>query len=238
MRMRKLVKLVERLDVERELTHLAGRGPWRRVGPWTALIAAWRGHLRDLVTERAQDARHAIAHATGLYFPNRAHQARIAIKKCRYAAEIAIATGVVTDGGIVRELKKAQDILGDIHDRQTLLDELRARGGEGARIETDQIQLVARVAEAEIDDLHRSFLERRTRILASLDLAQRASRHADRTAGALAVAGGVLVLGSGLEALRRHRHARPLVAAPERDSFAATSGRSVAVRIPVTLGGD
>jgi CHAD domain-containing protein len=237
MLMRKLIKLFEQLDVERELTYLAGRAAWRRTSPWTAFMAAWRGHLRDLITERAQGARDAIAHATGVYFPNRAHQARIAIKKCRYAAEIAIQSGIITDTAIVRELKKGQDMLGDVHDRQTLLDELRASRAsrERAGTDTDQIQLVTRVAEAEVDDLYRRFLERRPRLLESLDLAQRASRDADRAAAALALA-GVVVLGSGLEALRRRRNARPLVPAPEPDNFAAPSGRSVAVRIPVTLG--
>jgi len=235
--MRKLVKLFERLDVEQELAYLAARAAWRRVRPWTALMGAWRRHVRELVTERAQGARDAIAHATGVYFPNRAHQARIAIKKCRYAAEIGIETGIITDAEIVRELKKGQDILGDVHDRQTLLDELRGSGDEGAGIDTDQIRLVTRVAETEIDDLYRRFLERRSRLLAALDAAQHASRHADRAAGALAVAGGVIVLGSGLEALRRRRNPRPLlVPAPGPDSFATQPGRSVAVRIPVTLG--
>jgi CHAD domain-containing protein len=238
MLMRKLLKLLERLDLERELTYLAGRSAWRRVRPWTALIGAWRGHVRDLVTERAQSARDAIAHATGVYFPNRAHQARIAIKKCRYAAEIGIQTGVMTDAGILRELRKGQDILGDVHDRQTLLDQMRTseREGDDAAIGADPTQLVTRVAEAEIDDLYRRFLERRPRLLASLDVAQRASRHADRGTGALAIAGSVIVLGSGLEALRRRRNSRALVAAPGPDSFAAPAGRSVAVRIPVTLG--
>jgi CHAD domain-containing protein len=234
--MRKLVKLLERLDIEQELAHLAGRAAWRRVRPWTALIGAWRGHVRDLVTERAQGAREAIAHATGVYFPNRAHQARIAIKKCRYAAEIAIETGIMTHAEVVRELKKGQDTLGDVHDRQMLLDQLRASGAEGAGTDMDQIRLVTRVFEAEIDDLYRRFLERRPRLHAALDLAQRTSRHADRAAGALAVAGGVIVLGSGLEALRRRRNPRRLVAAPAPDSFAPPAGRSVAVRIPVTLG--
>jgi hypothetical protein len=50
------------------------------------------------------------------------------------------------------------------------------------------------------------------------------------------VAGGVIVLGSGLEVLRRRRNVRPLVPAPEPDSFLAPPDHSVAVRIPVTLG--
>jgi CHAD domain-containing protein len=236
--MRELVKLFERLDIERELAHLAGRSAWRRARPWTALIGAWRRHLLDLVSERAQTAKDAIAHATGVYFPNRAHQARIAIKKCRYAAEIGVATGMMADAGVLRELKKGQDILGDLHDRQTLVDELRRRGSasEGASADADQMQSVARVAEAEIGDLYRRFLERRPRILASLDLAQRASRPGDRAAGVLAVA-GIVVLGSGFEAMRRRRNARPVVPAPPLDRVSAPSDQLVAVRIPVTMRG-
>jgi CHAD domain-containing protein len=228
--MRKLVKRFERLKVERELTHLAGRAAWRRGRPWTVLTGAWRNRLRDLVAERAHDAGDAIAHATGVYFPNRAHQARIAIKKCRYAAEIGVQTGIMTDAGIVRELKKGQDLLGDLHDRQSLLDQLRAdrtdRGDTGA----EQIRIVTCIAEAELDDLHRRFLSRRQPLLASIDAARRAARHTDRAAGALAIA-GVVVLGSGLEALRRRQHARQLAPAP-----APEPERAVSVRIPVALG--
>jgi hypothetical protein len=89
---------------------------------------------------------------------------------------------------------------------------------------------VTRVAEAEIEDLHRSFLSRRPRLLASIDVARRAARHADRSAGVLAVA-GIVVVGSGLEALRRRQNARHLAAAPEPERE-----RAVSVRIPVALG--
>jgi CHAD domain-containing protein len=225
---RKLVKRFERLDVERQIAHLAGRDAWRRTSPWTTVAGAWRTHLRELIAERAHNAAEAIAHATGVYFPNRAHQSRIAIKKCRYAVEIGAQTGITADPRIVRELKKAQDILGELHDRQTLIDQFRARQFDGAGIDAGQVQLAIRVADVEINDLHGRVLARRPRLLAAIDAAQRTARQADRAAGALAVA-GLVVVGSGIEVLRRRQRTRSLEPLPE---FAPT----VALRIPVALG--
>ena len=50
-----------------------------------------------------------------------AHNARIALKKFRYAVEIADATGLVPAQRAIRELKKGQDVLGELHDRQELV---------------------------------------------------------------------------------------------------------------------
>ena len=85
---------------------------------------AWHRDLRYTVRERARAATEAIDYATGVYFPDRAHAARIAIKKLRYAMEIAHETGAGDRNGAIRELKKAQDLLGDLHDREELLNNL------------------------------------------------------------------------------------------------------------------
>ena len=53
----------------------------------------WRRDLDYTLRERALATREAIDHATGVYFPARVHAARIAIKKMRYAMEIAHAIG-------------------------------------------------------------------------------------------------------------------------------------------------
>src|SRR6185436_17783847 len=117
------VKRLERLEIERELARL-GSGVGQHPRFWIGLTGSCRRQLRQLMAERAHAAAAAVAHATGVYFPNRVHAARIAIKKCRYAAEIAAETGIFVDGSLIRDLKKAQDVLGNLHDRQTLIDEL------------------------------------------------------------------------------------------------------------------
>ena len=121
---------------------------------------SWRHDLRYTLRERAGAAREAIDHATGVYFPNRAHAVRIALKKLRYAMEIAHETGFGDRSGAVRELKKAQDVLGDLHDRQELIDNLVECAGDGAEVAA-QISLLKQVIDAEIHDLHGKYLVRR-----------------------------------------------------------------------------
>ena len=60
--------------------------------------------------------------------------------------EIA-ATGVWNAWGIISELKKAQELLGRLHDRQELLDTLPDDAPA-------QIQLLTQVLEAEASELH------------------------------------------------------------------------------------
>jgi CHAD domain-containing protein len=110
--LRQLVKRFERLGVEQELARLSTGSAWRRRPFWMAKDGAWRPQLRDLVAKRAREAHDAVVHATGVYFPNRAHGARIAIKKFRYAVEISALTGLRTDQPLIRTLKKTQDLPG------------------------------------------------------------------------------------------------------------------------------
>lgn len=221
---RKLVKRFERLHVEGELDRLSGSGPRARF--WPARSSAWRSQLRHLVAERAHGARDAISHATGVYFPNRAHQARIAIKKFRYAAEICQQTGLIADEPLMRDLKKAQDVLGLLHDRQALIDGLPDSAAKDDEIDAAQIRLVVQVLDAEIVDLHRQFLGRRSQLLQSCVRAERDIHRSDLATGALAVA-GVMAL-TGLEIMRRRQRTRRGV--PE-----AEASRKISVRIPVAL---
>jgi CHAD domain-containing protein len=225
--MRRLVKRFERLAVERELAQLAGGAVWHRARRWVKMTGSWRSQLRHLLAERAHGVSDAIAHASGVYFPNRTHQTRIAIKKLRYALEIAARAGVMADEPLIGDLKKSQDVLGDLHDRQMLIDELRDGAVEGDGIDGGQIRLVAQVAQAEIDDLYGRFLRRRSQLL---DSCQRPLRGLDRhvmTKGACAVA-GVVALAAGIEARRRRQASRQLAPEPERVA-------AVSVRVPVAL---
>ena len=141
------------------------------IGARRRLFGGWDYLVRRTIADRAAGAREAIVHATGVYFPKRAHRARIAIKKFRYATEIAAATGVWNAWGIIRELKKAQELLGRLHDRQELLDTLPAADDAP---EPAQIQLLTQVLEAEASDLHCRYLARRHRLLDAASAAQRA----------------------------------------------------------------
>jgi CHAD domain-containing protein len=223
---RKLVKRLERLGVGEELGRRSSGAVRQRRGLFAAMTGAWRHELRLLVAARAKAAGDAVVHATGVYFPRRSHTARIAIKKFRYALEISAQTGLLAEPLLLRTLKKAQDLLGDLHDRQTLIDELSDIAGTPG-VDPAQIAVVVRMAEAEIADLHARVLARRAEVL---DACQRALRKVDRqgmTTTAYAVA-GVVALAAGYEVTRRHQtFARR--AAEEQPAGA------VSVRVPVLL---
>ena len=228
--MRKLVKRFEQLGVRRELERLARGTNWRRSSIWLALTGHWRAQLRRLVGERASAASDAVVHATGVYFPNRVHAARIDIKKFRYAAEIAVETALLADATLLRVLKKNQDLLGDLHDRQEVIDRFRKTASDDPRIDENHVALVAQVVDAEIADLHARFLARRADLreaCGAIGVEVRPPNTIGRTAtiaAALAIVSGF----TGLEARRRLRAQRL------RDSQAETA---VAVRVPVQLRG-
>jgi len=163
--MREIIKELERIEIDRLLQSVQHG----LIGARRRLFGGWDDLVRRIIADRAAGAREAIVHATGVYFPKRAHRARIAIKKFRYATEIAAATGVWNAWGIIRELKKGQELLGRLHDRQELLDALPDTDDAPA-----QIQLLTQVLDAEASDLHGRYLGRRQRLLDAASAAQRA----------------------------------------------------------------
>jgi CHAD domain-containing protein len=190
--MRQLIKTLERIDVGAMLGHMATRHP---SGPRKQLAArAWKEHLRHLLLERSRTAAERIAHATGVYFPNRAHSARIAVKKLRYAAEISQATGAFQLRDEIKSLRKAQEVLGEMHDRAVLCDTL-ARYVDRDHISADHIALASQVLESEILDLHTRYLARRSGIRDACAEIERLSLRASKTRPALAVGGGILLAG-------------------------------------------
>jgi CHAD domain-containing protein len=167
-KMRRLIKTLERLDVE-ALLRLVGKG--HPAGLRTRLTSTgWRQQLRRLLVERSRTAIEAIAHATGVYFPNRAHRARIAVKRLRYAAEIAHGIGFTQMRPSIAALKKSQEILGRLHDRQVLADTLtRYRKHRG--VDREHITLTVEILENEVMNLHSRYLSRREELrAASVDI--------------------------------------------------------------------
>jgi len=221
--MRKLVKRFERLGVERELAGLSAQSPAARASLWRARASTWREALRRCVEERAIAVADAVEHATGVYFPRRVHAARIAIKKCRYAAEIAVETGMLAATVPLRPLKKTQDQLGDLHDRQALIDQLRTTAASDPRVDEGHIALVEQVIEAEIADLHERYLCRRGEIHQTCALIHGEVRR-PHTAMRAAAIGGMLAVATGFDAARRLRRRRD-VARPD----------AIAVRVTVPL---
>src|SRR6266851_1745486 len=195
---RKLVKRLERLRIEKELARLSPATLWPSSLSWLAVTASWRNQIRLLVGEHAEDAVDAITHATEVYFPNRAHGARIALKKFRYAAEIASETGVPIGKDLLRTLKKSQDALGRLHDRQALLDDVRdaIESRDASDRELGDLQSIVHFAEAEIADLHRRFVARRDKVIEAAGEIRKAARRSHVPAAALTVATAVACAGA------------------------------------------
>jgi len=85
----------------------------------------WQWAVEARLTHRATVLKHALIEAGALYLPERLHAVRIALKKLRYALEVAVdATGVAAAGDL-RTLKRGQEILGRLHDVQILIDRVR-----------------------------------------------------------------------------------------------------------------
>ena len=85
---------------------------------------AWRWAVDASIVARTTRLRDAIASAGAVYLPERLHVVRIATKKLRYALELAseVAGAQAPE---LPALKRAQDVLGQMHDRQVLIDRVR-----------------------------------------------------------------------------------------------------------------
>jgi CHAD domain-containing protein len=211
--MRRLIKTLERLDVDAVLSRIGTRHP---SGPRRRLAArAWRDHLQQLLLERARTAAERISHAKGVYFPNRSHSARIAVKKLRYAAEISQATGGSNLREAIKSLRKGQEVLGEMHDRAALSDTL-ARYVDRDEVTADHLTLTSQVLEGEILDLHARYMARRSDIRDACVEIERLSSRGSRARPALAVGGGILVAGLAYLNNRAPQAKKPLMELKDR----------------------
>jgi CHAD domain-containing protein len=85
----------------------------------------WRWAVEARLTRRATVLKHAMIEAGALYLPERLHAVRIALKKFRYALEVAVEAAGTRSPNDLRTLKRGQDILGRLHDVQILIDRAR-----------------------------------------------------------------------------------------------------------------
>lgn len=145
--------------------------------------------LADQARTRAAAVGQAVDHASGVYFPKRAHAARIEIKKLRYLIEFHDPS----DRESLKVLRKGQEILGDIQDRQVVQGMVQDLLGDSPAPGVDLAPLVA-MLEAECVVLYDRFIERRGDLL---DVCERIAsrRTVPRSAlvtGALLTAGAVV----------------------------------------------
>jgi CHAD domain-containing protein len=120
---------------------------------------------------RAERLRDAIETAAGLYLPDRLHDVRIAVKKLRYAMEIARELSGSRATARILALKRAQDLLGRMHDLEVLIARTRGVQGSAApnlRLSADLDRLV-RNLETECRQLHGRYMAARPGLLAICD---------------------------------------------------------------------
>jgi CHAD domain-containing protein len=148
---------------------------------------------------RAERLVAAIENAASLYLPDRLHAVRIAVKKLRYALEIAQqvsrarptppgrSASLRSTAGQIAALKGAQDLLGRMHDLEILI--MRSRAVQGTanasdlRVSEDLDRLV-RALETECRQLHGRYMAVRPRLLSIAERALAAAERAARRAAA------------------------------------------------------
>jgi CHAD domain-containing protein len=124
---------------------------------------------RRRAARRAHRLRAAIENAAGIYLPDRLHEVRIAVKKLRYAMEIARELSGSRAVARILALKRAQDLLGRMHDLEVLIARTRALQGSASapslRLSAELDQLVRRL-ETECRQLHGQYIALRPSLLA------------------------------------------------------------------------
>ena len=223
-RLRRMIKRLERLEVGHSLEEAVETLSAPRL---SFIGRAWRRQLGRTVGDRARDAHESIEHATGVFFPNRLHRARIALKKLRYAAEIVALTGRDGLRDAVRDLRKAQDILGDVRDRQLLIEQLpKWVTPDWPQVDAGHVRLATQVMDAECHELHARYLARRSRLVEICDHAHRPLDGRRMAAAAPKVAAGAIALTSAVYAWHRLR---------EQEPQPGGSSRVLSVRIPIDV---
>jgi CHAD domain-containing protein len=150
--LRKLVRKLERI------ADMNGAGP-RKLEKFEA---QWRSALAARLLRRAKDLGRTLEAAGPIYAPSRVHEVRIAIKKLRYALEIAQDARVAASTALVRVLKRHQERLGRLNDFQALLRHVReteALPGVGSQV--NELAAYAEALERDCRRLHAEFVERR-----------------------------------------------------------------------------
>jgi len=160
-----LAKLSDKLVAAARKRDTEGPSP-RTVDP-KQLAAA-----RDRAARRAERLRIKIENAAAIYLADRLHEVRIAAKKLRYALEIVRDLSRSRAAARILTLKRAQDLLGRIHDLEVLIARTRAiQGSPNAptlRVSADMDLLVRRL-ETECRRLHGRYIAMRAPLLAICD---------------------------------------------------------------------
>ena len=184
------VKAIDHSDLERVRRKVMARvAAADAETPRAHLVRAQRRAAR-----RGERLRAAIDNAAGIYLPDRLHEVRIAAKKLRYAIEMvrpgtsvartgrAVTRSLRSTSGQLAALKRAQDLLGRMHDLEVLIARTRAVQGTAPapnlKLSGDLDQLVRRL-EMECRLLHGHYMATRSQLV---EICDRVEKHAVRAA--------------------------------------------------------
>ncbi|MGH9145570.1 MAG: CHAD domain-containing protein, partial [Vicinamibacterales bacterium] len=107
-----------------------------------------------------------VNHAGALYAPDRLHGVRVSVKKLRYALELGQEARLGRLSAAIRLLKKMQDTLGELHDREILLDRVRAvHAVEGHEAVSESLERFTRLLEEDTRRYHAEFVTHREGLL-------------------------------------------------------------------------
>jgi CHAD domain-containing protein len=184
-------RLTGHLQATRDVAHArvsvkAIAGDLRRVGRKLEHVASrledvpevrrprrgWRWAIDARVARRAETLRAAIVKAGAVYLHERLHEVRIALKKLRYAVELAVDADGVRTSADLRVLKRSQGLLGRIHDLQVLTDHVRQ--AQAALTPPDplawrQLDALVTFLEQDCRRLHARYVGESGRLLALCD---------------------------------------------------------------------
>jgi len=171
--------------LERVASHLKSEDEAPKESRQSARALRWAIEAR--CGHRATRLRDAIEDAGAVYLPDRLHLVRIALKKLRYALELAAEADGVKRDRDVTTLRRAQDALGRLHDLQVLINhvrDLQARtppDGSGWR----ELDALIEALEDMCRGLHGRYMRQRSAVLtiAERHIASPARRPAARRAG-------------------------------------------------------
>ncbi|HWF84721.1 MAG TPA: CHAD domain-containing protein [Vicinamibacterales bacterium] len=177
-----LKRIARKLD--RSVEVLAQAEQTKPAGP--PETRGWRWAIDARIARRAESLQRAIADAGAVYLPERLHTVRIAVKKLRYALEIAAeaASERTTE---LRVLERAQTLLGRLHDLQVLMD--RVRQVQASLMPPNiatwrELDAVTTALENSCRRLHARYMRDRAALNVLVEhFAARPPRHAARTAG-------------------------------------------------------
>ena len=160
---RKLERVADQLDsVDSKPGRLGVNRPKR----------VWQWALEARIAQRAERLRSAIDAAGALYAPEHLHRVRIALKKLRYAIELLNENRRERSLPDLGPLKRAQDMLGRLHDLEVLL--ARSRAAQ-ARLSPPNLTAwresarFVRAVEDECRRLHAGYMRDRSELIAIAD---------------------------------------------------------------------